>query len=80
MKNQTQAPIAAAVNVPKAEAIEKFARHAATVKAQLEAAQAQLKTAVSPGKYALNFQVNALKKELHQDKAQILRLKKAPTV
>jgi hypothetical protein len=77
MKNTAAEPLNA-VKIPKAEAIEKLARHVASVKTQLEAAQAQLKAAVSPGKYALNFQVNALKKELHHYKAQIARLQKEP--
>jgi len=78
MKKAAIAPHDTAVHSPKAEAIEKIARQAAAVKTQLETAQAQLKAAVSPGKYALNFQVNALKKEMHSYKAQIVRLKKAP--
>jgi len=77
MKNTTTEPLAA-VKIPKAQAIEKLARHVAAVKVQLEAAKAQLKAAVSPGRYALNFQVNALKKEIHHCKTQISRLQKDP--
>jgi regulator of replication initiation timing len=77
MKNSAVEPVVAEVKIPKAEAIEKIAKHLVTVQARLDAAKTQLKTAVT-GKYALNFQVNALKKELHHYKAQAARLKKEP--
>ena len=64
--------------IPKTEALEKFSTHLAGVRVQLIAARTQLKAAVSPEKYRLNFQVNALKKEAHFCKAQITRLKKSP--
>jgi hypothetical protein len=66
------------LKIPKTEAIEKFTKHSAAVRAELAAAKAQLKAAVSPDKYALNFQVNALQKQLNSDKTQINRLKKEP--
>jgi hypothetical protein len=64
--------------IPKAEAIEKLSKHSAAIRVQLEAAKASLHAAVSPDKYALNFQTNALKKQLNFCKAQITRLKKEP--
>jgi len=64
--------------IPKTEAIEKYATHLAAVRVRLIAAKTQLKGAVSPDKYSLNFQVNALKKEAHFCKGQISRLKKIP--
>jgi len=78
MKNACVENPSQEVKIPKAEAIEKLAKHSATVRVQLEAAKGQLKAAVSPDKYALNFQVNALKKQLNFCKAQVNRLKKEP--
>ena len=78
MKNASVETPSQAVKIPKAEAIEKLAKHGAAVKVQFETAKAQLKAAVSPDKYALNFQANSLKKQLNFCKAQIARLKKEP--
>jgi len=78
MKKSTITTPDQAVKIPKAEAIEKIAKHSATVRTQLAVAKAQLQAAVSPEKYALNFQVNALQKQLNFGKAQINRLKKEP--
>jgi uncharacterized protein (DUF342 family) len=78
MKKVSAETLSQAVKIPKAEAIEKLAKHGAVVKVQMETAKAQLKAAVSPDKYALNFQANALKKQLNFVKAQITRLKKEP--
>jgi len=78
MKKSTITTPDQAVKIPKDEAIEKIAKHSATVRTQLAVAKAQLQAAVSPEKYALNFQVNALQKQLNFGKAQINRLKKEP--
>jgi cell division protein FtsB len=78
MKNTSVAAPGPVVKIPKAEAIEKLSKHSAGIRSQLAAAQLKLKAAVSPDKYALNFQANALKKELNFCKAQINRLKKEP--
>ena len=78
MKNATVATPSPIVKIPKAEAILKLSKHGAAVKVQLEAAKAQLQAAVSPDKYALHFQANALKKQLGFCKSQINRLKKEP--
>jgi hypothetical protein len=78
MKNASVETPSQAVKIPKAEAIEKLSKHGAAVKVQFETAKAKLKAAVSPDKYALNFQANALKKQLNFCKAQITRLKKEP--
>jgi hypothetical protein len=67
-----------AAKLPKAEAIAKIAKHIAAIKVELEASQAQLKTSVKPQRYALNFQVNALKKQTHFWKTQITRLNREP--
>jgi predicted nucleic acid-binding Zn-ribbon protein len=64
--------------VPKAEAIEQITRRITALKEQLDMAQAQLKAAVSPGKYALNIQVGTFKKQIHACKAQLDRIKKDP--
>jgi hypothetical protein len=64
--------------MPKAEAIAKIAQQVAAIKVQLEAAQQQLKAAVYPNRYVLNFQVNALRGKANFWKAQISRLKKEP--
>jgi hypothetical protein len=64
--------------LPKAEALAKIATMMAAIKVQLEASQAQLKAAVKPERYALNFQVNAHKKEINFWKVQVTRLKKEP--
>jgi hypothetical protein len=64
--------------IPKAEAIEKLSKHGAALRLQLAAAKAKLQAAVSPDKYALNFQANALKKQVNFCKAQIARLNKEP--
>ena len=66
------------IRLPKAEAIEKIAKHLTQVRAQLDTAKAQLKAAVSPDKYVLNFRVNALRKQVNTGKAHIARFKKAP--
>ena len=65
----------ATVMVPKGEAIERIATHITSLNLQLEAAKAQMKAAVKPGRYLLNFQINALKKERHYWKNQSARLK-----
>jgi len=78
MKKSTLVTPSQAVKIPKAEAIEKFAKSNAAARILLETAKAQLKAAVSPDKYALNFQVNALKKQVNFGKAQITRIKKEP--
>jgi hypothetical protein len=69
---------AAALKIPKAQAIERITRHLAELRAQLEVAQAQLKAGVSPGKFLLNLQVNALKKQVHTCKAHLARIQKEP--
>jgi hypothetical protein len=78
MKNESVATVTREVKIPKAEAIEKIAKHMAAVRVQLAAAKGQLATAVSPDKYRLHFQVNSLKKQANFCKAQIARLKKIP--
>jgi hypothetical protein len=78
MKNSQIKTLEPVAKVPKAEVIEQLQRRMADLKAQLEAAKALLQAAVSPGKYALNFQVNGLKKELHACKLQIERIRKDP--
>jgi capsule polysaccharide export protein KpsE/RkpR len=64
--------------VPKAEAIDRISKHLAALNVQLDAAKAEMKTAVKPGRYALNFQINALKKEIHYWKNQAGRLRSLP--
>jgi hypothetical protein len=64
--------------VPKGEAIQRIATHIASLNCQLDEAKAQMKAAVKPGRYVLNFQRNALKKELHYWKNQSARLKALP--
>ena len=64
--------------MPKAEAIAKIAQQVTEIKVQLEASREQLKTAVYPNRYALNFQVNALRAKSNFWKAQVARLKKEP--
>jgi capsule polysaccharide export protein KpsE/RkpR len=64
--------------VPKGEAIQRIGSHIATLNSQLDAAKTQMKTAVKPGRYVLNFQINALRKELHYWKNQTARLKAMP--
>ena len=66
------------VMVPKAEALDRIARHMESLKQELAAASERMKSAVKPGRYALNFQINALKKELHYWKSQSNRLKALP--
>ncbi|MDR3670912.1 MAG: hypothetical protein P4L36_08710 [Holophaga sp.] len=78
MNNSTNAAPIQTVKIPKTEAIAKLSKHSAGLRVQLEAAKAQLHAAVSPDKYALNFQVNALKKQVHFCKAQVTRLNKEP--
>jgi hypothetical protein len=64
--------------MPKAEAIAKIAKQVAEIRVQLEASREQLKAAVYPNRYALNFQVNALRGKANFWKAQISRLQKEP--
>jgi regulator of replication initiation timing len=78
MKNSQIKPLNPAPCLPKAEAIEKVNQQIANLQTQLDAAKAQMQSAVSPGKYALNFQVNTLKKQLHACKLQVDRIKKDP--
>jgi hypothetical protein len=78
MKTETVATPNTDARMPKADAIDKIAKNLVTVRAQLATTQAELKAAVSPDKYRLNFQVNALKKQANFGKAQIARLKKIP--
>ena len=78
MKKDTVATPGPMVKIPKAEAILKLGKHSAAIKVRMEAAKGQLLAAVSPDKYALNFQTNALKKQLAFCKSQINRLKKEP--
>ena len=66
------------VKIPKAEAIANLTKRSAAIKVQMEASKAQLQAAVKPGKYALHFQTDALKKQMNFCKSQISRLKKAP--
>lgn len=78
MKKTIVATPVQTLKIPKAEAIEKLAKSNAATRILLETAKAQLKAAASPDKYALNFQVNALKKQVNFGKAQITRIKKEP--
>jgi len=78
MKKETILTPDATVKIPKAEAIEKISKSTAEVRILLATAKAQLLAASSPDKYALNFKVNALKKQANFGKAQINRLKKEP--
>ena len=64
--------------IPKAEAIEKITKLIAAIKVNLTASKAQLKTAVAPERYALNFQKDGYQKQANFWKAQIARLKKEP--
>ena len=66
------------VKVPKADALVRLAKNLAAVRVEQVAAQARLKAAVSPDKYALHFQLDAFKKQAHFFKAQIARIKKEP--
>lgn len=66
------------VMVPKSEAIQRIVSHITSLNSQLEAAKTQMKAAVKPGRYGLNFQINALKKEIHYWKNQTARLKALP--
>ena len=75
MKNETNSP---AVKLPKEEVMALIAKDLAAVRVQLETAKAQLKAKDQTDKYRLNFQVNALKKQVHVGKAHLLRLKKSP--
>jgi hypothetical protein len=78
MKNESVATVSNDVKIPKAEAIEKIAKHLAAVRIQHAEAKVQLGAALSPDKYRLNFQANSLKKQVNFCKAQIARLKKIP--
>ena len=64
--------------MPKAEALAKIAKQVAEIKVQLEASKLQLKAAVKPNRYALNFQVNGYRSQANFWKAQMARLKKEP--
>ena len=64
--------------VPKAEALDRIARRLASLATELDAAKERMKTAVKPGRYALNFQINSLKKEIHYWKSQATRLRSLP--
>lgn len=78
MKKPDTATPAQVVRIPKAEAIARLSKRGAAIKVQMEAARAQLKAAVKPGKYVLHFQTDALKKKMNFCKSQISRLKKEP--
>ena len=78
MKNSQMKIVNPVARIPKAQAIEQITRQVAAIQAELDVSLAQLKVAVSPGKYALNLQVNALKKQLHACRLQIDRIKKDP--
>jgi hypothetical protein len=62
--------------IPKAEALDRVAKRLVALNAELDAAKERMKTAVKPGRYALNFQINALKKEIHHWKLQASRLRR----
>ena len=78
MKNSQVKAVSTVARISKAKAIEQITQQTLTLQTQLEEAQVQLKAAVSPGKYALNLQVNALKKQLHACRLQLDRIKKDP--
>ena len=71
-------PAPTPLRIPKVEAMERLNRHLAEARARLDLAQAQLKAGVSPGKYVLTIQVNALKKEINSCKAHLARIQKEP--
>lgn len=76
MEKQNLAPATPVVKIPKAEAIETIAKNVAAIRVRLASAKVLLAAAVKPERYALHFQVNALKKQANFWKAQISRLKK----
>jgi capsule polysaccharide export protein KpsE/RkpR len=78
VKNSQIKPLNPVPSMPKALAIEKVNQQIAGLQTQLEEARALMASAQSPGKYALNSRVNALKKQLHACKLQIDRIRKDP--
>jgi hypothetical protein len=78
MPNSYNQTLARTVVLPKGEAIERIGKHLAALSSQLDQKKTQMKTAVKPGRYALNFQINALKKEIHHWKIQASRIRREP--
>jgi hypothetical protein len=65
-------------NITKEEALVKIARQVAEIKQQLERSRIDLKAALKPKRYSMNFQVNAFRKEINYWKGQATRLKLEP--
>ncbi len=78
MPNSYNQALANTVVLPKGEAIERIGKHLAALSSQLDQKKTQMKFAVKPGRYALNFQINALKKEIHRWKIHASRIRREP--
>jgi predicted RNase H-like nuclease (RuvC/YqgF family) len=74
MPSRYNQALANTVLLPKGEAVTRIAKHITMLNSQLDEMKTRMKTAVKPGRYALNFQINALKKEIHHWKLQASRI------
>jgi hypothetical protein len=64
--------------IAKEEAIARIGKHIAALNALLDQARTRMAATPRPGRYAQNFQVNAIRKEIHAWKRQADRLRKGP--